>query len=68
MDFNYTDQQRDFQNMVREFAKREIAPEVAERERAGKFDYGIYRRLGELGVTAMPFSEEFGGINADFVS
>jgi len=68
MDLNYTEQQEMLRTMVRDFAQNEIAPDAEERDRTGQFDYDLYRRLGGLGAIGMCYPEEFGGINAEFLS
>lgn len=64
----YTEAQMQIQAMVREFARREIAPGAEERDRTGQFDYGLLRRLGDLGLQGMLFGEDFGGTNCDSLS
>src|SRR5512141_134998 len=64
----YSESQVQIQAMVRDFARREIAPGAEERDRASAFDYGLLRRLGELGLQGMVFPEEFGGTNPDSLS
>jgi len=66
--FDLTPEQEEMRRQAREFAEREITPGAEERDRTGQFDYELYRRLGELGVIGMCFSEEFGGINAEYLS
>lgn len=62
MNFDLTADQLQIQAQVAEFADREIAP-VAERlDREATFPYDLYRQLGELGIPALPFAEEFGGM------
>ena len=68
MDYNYTEEQEAVRKMVREFALNELAPGAEERDRTGQFDYGLYRRLGDIGVTGMRFPEEFGGSDTDFLT
>ena len=57
----YTEEQEAIRRMVRDFARKEIAPGAAERDATGRFDYDLYRRLGDLGITGMTFPEEYGG-------
>ena len=64
----YTEAQLQIQAMVRDFARNEIAPGAEERDRTSTFDYGLLRRLGDLGVQGMVFREEFGGTNTDSLS
>jgi short-chain 2-methylacyl-CoA dehydrogenase len=62
MNFELTADQLQIQAQVADFADREIAP-VAERlDREATFPYDLYRRLGELGIPALPFAEEYGGM------
>src|SRR5918993_1896397 len=49
------------QQTVREFAAREVAPGAAERDEEERYDRSLFARLGELGLTAVPFPEELGG-------
>jgi len=64
----YTPEQEQVRRTVREFARREVAPGAAERDATGRFDYGLYRRLGELGVTGLLFPPEYGGAGADLLT
>lgn len=58
------DQIRD---LARKFAQERVAPGYLEREKAGKFDMGLLREMGELGLIAPELPEEFGGMGADFL-
>ena len=64
----YTEAQLQIQAMVRDFARKEIAPGAEERDRTSQFDYGLYRRLGELGLPGMLLGEEYGGSDCDALS
>lgn len=64
----YGEEQLGIQRLVREFARKEVAPGAEERDRTGAFDYGLYRQLGDLGLTGMPFPEEYGGSAVDTLS
>ena len=62
MDFELSADQLQIQAQVADFAEREIAP-VAERlDREAVFPYDLYGKLGELGIPALPFAEEYGGM------
>jgi len=61
----YTEAQEAIRRTVREFATKEVKPGAAERDETGTFDYGLYRRLCDLGLAGMPFREEFGGADTD---
>ncbi|MDQ0244902.1 alkylation response protein AidB-like acyl-CoA dehydrogenase [Bacillus fengqiuensis] len=67
MTISFTQEQQMLQKMVREFAKKEIAPFV-ERMEKGEFPRDILRKMGELGLMGIPVPEEYGGSGLDFVS
>jgi acyl-CoA dehydrogenase len=56
-----TDEERLLQQTAREFAAREVAPGAAERDEDERYDRHLFRRLGEVGFTALPIPEEIGG-------
>ena len=68
MDFELTAEQRAVRELCRDFAKEVVAPAAEELDRGHKFGYDIVRRMGELGLFGLPFSEEYGGVGADFLS
>ncbi|WP_425429432.1 acyl-CoA dehydrogenase [Domibacillus mangrovi] len=54
--------------IVRDFAKKEVAPTVDERDEEERFDMEIFRQMAELGLTGIPWPEEYGGIGSDYIS
>ncbi|GAA0605529.1 acyl-CoA dehydrogenase AcdA [Virgibacillus siamensis] len=68
MDFQLTEEQEMLRKMVRDFAKNEVEPSAAERDEEERFDRSIFDKMAELGLTGIPWPEEYGGIGADFVS
>jgi len=62
MNFELTPEQVEIQNLASEFADREIAPVAEQLDREAKFPYELYRKLGDLGIPALPFAEEYGGM------
>lgn len=64
----YSEAQLQIQRTVREFARREVAPGAAERDRESRFDYALYRKLGDLGIPGMLFGEDVCGSDAGQVS
>lgn len=59
--YAYTEEQEAIRKMVRDFAEKELAPGANERDRTGKHDYKLYRRMGELGLLGLRCPEEYGG-------
>jgi short-chain 2-methylacyl-CoA dehydrogenase len=68
MDFELTSEQKAIRDTCRDFAREVIAPAAEELDREHRFGYDIVRQMGELGLFGLPFSEEFGGAGADFLS
>ena len=68
MDFNLTQVQQAIRDTCRDFAREVVAPAAEDLDRHHKFGYDIVRQMGELGLFGLPFSEEYGGAGADFLS
>ncbi|ELP65012.1 acyl-CoA dehydrogenase family protein [Streptomyces turgidiscabies] len=68
MDFDLPEETRDLQEMVREFAAKEISPNAAQWSETETFPTKIFTRLGELGLMGMLVPEEYGGAGSDTVS
>ncbi|MFF9185328.1 acyl-CoA dehydrogenase family protein [Streptomyces misionensis] len=56
-----TDEARDLLALVREIARREIAPKAAEEEDAGRFPREVFTLLSESGLLGLPYGAEYGG-------
>ena len=56
-----TEDQRMIRDMVREFAVGEVAPLAAEIDEHHRFPEETWKKIVELGLPGIPFSEEFGG-------
>src|SRR5690625_2295383 len=68
MNFQLTEEQQMLKKMVRDFAEKEVEPTAAERDEEERFDRDIFDQMAALGLTGIPWPEEYGGIGADFVS
>jgi len=68
MNFNLSDDQRELRDLVRDFARREIAPNIDACEDQGLFPREIIRKLAGLGVLGMTVPAEFGGTRTDHLS
>ncbi|HEX3055018.1 MAG TPA: acyl-CoA dehydrogenase [Gaiellaceae bacterium] len=68
MDFELAPEQREIQELAREFAAREIEPNAAEWDREHRFPRDVFARLAELGLMGTCIPEEYGGAGADFLS
>ena len=68
MDFALTKEQTMLQQMVRDFAQKEIEPVASDLDKEGRFPEEIIAKLGELGIMGMTVPKEWGGSGADTVS
>lgn len=68
MDLGLSDEQRDIQRLVRDFADGEVRPVAEDLDREKRFPYEIVRKLGELGLMGIPYPQEYGGGGADTLS
>ena len=55
--FALTTEERQIRDTVREFAQRELAPTVEEE----RYDRSLFERMASLGLTGLPYPEEYGG-------
>ncbi|HXJ66106.1 MAG TPA: acyl-CoA dehydrogenase family protein [Actinomycetota bacterium] len=68
MDFDLSEDQRDFRAAVREFAEEVVAPRAAEMDERGELPMDIVKQMGEMGLFGLPFPEEYGGQGSDFLT
>jgi acyl-CoA dehydrogenase len=62
-----TDEERLLGETARDFAQREIAPGAIGRDEAERYDRGLFRQMGELGLTAAPFPTAIGGAGFSYL-
>ena len=68
MGFELTEEQKMIRAMVRQFAREEILPTAAERDRTREFPKENLRKMGELGLLGMNVPQELNGAGVDTVS
>lgn len=68
MQFKLSDEHEMLRKMVRDFAVNEVAPTAAERDEEARFDREIFDKMAELGLTGIPWPEEYGGAGMDFLA
>jgi len=59
--FALTEEERAVRDTAAQFAARELAPTVAQRDEEERYDRALFDRMGELGLTGLPYPEEYGG-------
>ncbi len=68
MNFILTDEQKMTRQMVRDFAEKEIKPTAEERDDKELFSRDLFDKMGQLGLTGIPWPEKYGGAESDFIS
>ncbi len=68
MDLSLTDEQARFRHKVHDFARHELKPYAAERDRTGEFPWDSLKKMGQLGYLGMPIPKEYGGLGLDTIS
>jgi len=64
----FTEQHLATREMVRQFARDEVAPVAAKYDAEAKFPWQNIRKMGELGLLGVPWPEELGGAGLDLLS
>ena len=67
MDFQLNEEQQHLKKSVREFAEREIAPNVMKWDEASEFPLSTVKELGKLGLLGIVFPSEYGGAGMGYV-
>ena len=68
MDFALSDEHRMVQQMVRDFAEKEVAPTIKESDRAQEMAPFILPRMGKLGILGICLPVRYGGQGMDYIS
>jgi len=68
MNLELTAEHRAIQEMVRDFAQKEIAPAAAKHDRTREFPHENVRKCAELNLLGAMVSEEYGGSELDSIS
>ena len=68
MNFQLSEEHAMIRKMVRDFANNEVAPTAAERDEEERFDRAMFDHMAELGLTGIPWPEEYGGIGSDYLA
>jgi len=53
---------------VREFSEKELQPKVAKAFQSEQVDRGVIKAMGDMGLLGVTITEEFGGLDANYVS
>lgn len=66
VDFRLSEEQEALRDTVREFAREQVAPVIADHYEHKTFPYDIVRQMGKMGLFGLPFPEEHGGMGGDY--
>src|SRR5262245_10516890 len=64
----FTEQHQQVRDMVRDFGRQDVAPVARELDRTSTFPWENIKKMGELGLLGVPWSEELGGTGMDQLS
>jgi short/branched chain acyl-CoA dehydrogenase len=68
MDFDLSEEQREFQKIVRGFVDDAIRPNAERWDEAHELPMEAVEQMAGLGLFGLPFPEEYGGSGADFLT
>jgi alkylation response protein AidB-like acyl-CoA dehydrogenase len=68
MDFRLSDEHRMVQQMVREFAEREVRPVIKDHDRTQKPIPWLFERMAALGLLGICIPVKYGGAGMDYIS
>lgn len=66
MDFKYTETQQQIAEMVRDFANKEIRPNMMEWDEKQIFPVDLFRKMGELGLMGVLVPQKYGGAELSY--
>lgn len=68
MDFEFNEDQLSVQKLCREFAAKNVAPNIRENDRAQSFDISIMTKMAEADILGLCLPEKYGGASMDYIS
>ncbi len=68
MDFRLTTEHEMVQKMVRDFARKEVAPTIKEADREQEIAPHVLPKMGELGILGICIPGRYGGQGMDYIS
>jgi glutaryl-CoA dehydrogenase (non-decarboxylating) len=68
MDFGLSSDHELIRKTAEKFARQEILPGLRERDREGRSDPGMLKKMGEAGILAAAIPAKYGGSDSDYIS
>ncbi len=66
--FVFSEEHEMVRKMVRDFARKEVAPRAIEYDEKEEFPHEIFKKMAELNLLGLPFDEKYGGAGMDYIS
>ncbi len=66
--FVFSEEHEMVRKMVRDFARKEVAPKAIEYDEKEEFPHEIFKKMAELNLLGLPFDEKYGGAGMDYIS
>ena len=66
--FALSDDERLVRDTVHQFAAEQLAPTAAQRDEDEHFERGLFDRMADIGLTGLPYPEEYGGAGQSYFS
>ena len=68
MDFQLTEEQREFRHFVHEFVAKEVKPLARHTDETGEFNWTAVKKMGPIGLLGLEVPEAYGGAEVDAIS
>src|SRR5260370_42369897 len=68
IDLDLTEEQRLLEPRVRDWAAREVAPQIHDLDREHRFDRHVFPGMAALGLLGISVPQEYGGAGMDYIS
>ena len=68
IDFELSDEHKQVEQTVREWAAREVAPKIHDLDREHRFERGFLKGMADLHLLGICIPEELGGAGMDYIS
>ena len=67
MNFDLTNEQREFRRVVHDFVAQEVKPRAKHVDETGEFNWEAVRKMGPLGMLGLQVPEAYGGADVDTI-
>jgi alkylation response protein AidB-like acyl-CoA dehydrogenase len=68
MDFSWTEEQLAYKKAVIDFSQQELNGDVIDDDKYGRFPREKWEKCAKFGIQSLPFSEKYGGAEADILT